>query len=121
MIRVSRLLAWCTIGCCVAAQGIAAEPPQIRLNPFARPASIVIVDDRPQSVIDVGSRAAMDLRATMVSEHGSLANIAGKIISPGESVQGYQLVRVHEDRADFEFQGELVTIYVRPPTDENDE
>ncbi|MGB5579145.1 MAG: hypothetical protein WBM68_01150 [Woeseia sp.] len=103
------------------AAGLADELPEIRQNPFARPSSVVIADEEPRSFAETGTRTSLDLRATMVSDQGSLANVAGKVVSPGETVQGFTLLRVHEDRAIFDYQGERVTIYVRPQSDENNE
>ncbi|MBT8101490.1 MAG: hypothetical protein HKN35_13175 [Woeseia sp.] len=115
------------IGWCIFAVGLhasasaAAEPPQIDKNPFARPAWEAVVDDRSLIPIDNTTRASMDLRATMVSGKGSLANVSGKIIGVGDSIGRYKLLRVYEDRAVFDHQGKTLTIFVRPPADEDDE
>lgn len=109
------------IAACTAATGMADEAPPITLNPFARPPSVTIAEEKSPTALATSRRVTMDLRATMVGERGSLANVAGKIISPGETVEGFQLLRVYDDRAEFEIQGERVTVYVRPPVDENNE
>lgn len=99
----------------------ASEPPSIEHNPFARPPSELIADSRSPNQGERVTPVSMELRATMVTARGSLANIAGKILSPGDEVQGYTLVRVFEDRAIFDFEGRPVTIYVRPEPGENDD
>lgn len=109
------------IATCAVTTGIADEAPPITLNPFARPPSVTIAEEPSLTAPATARRVTMDLRATMVGERGSLANVAGKIISPGDTVEGFQLLRVYDDRAEFEIQGERVTVYVRPPVDENNE
>lgn len=98
---------------------IAAEPPSLSHNPFSRPPSQVTVNLRPQVLAD-GSVQELDLRATMATPTAGLANVAGKILRPGDEVQGYRLLKVFEDRAIFVREGKRLTIYVKPQEDDND-
>ena len=98
----------------------ATEAPKLAHNPFARPPSEVTFPDRPILTSD-GSAQELELRATMVGTRDRLANVAGKIIRPGDEVNGYRLVQVFEDRAVFARQGSRKTIYVKPDLEEDDE
>ena len=100
--------------------GNAAEPPRLSKNPFARPPSAVTMPERP-IVRDDGSTQEIDLRATMVGSRDKLANVAGKILRPGDEVQGYKLLLVFEDRAVFARAGNRLTIYVKPDLENDDE
>lgn len=97
----------------------AAEPPPLSKNPFSRPPSQITVDSQPQVLAD-GSVQELDLRATMAASTAGLANVAGKILRPGDEVQGYRLLKVFEDRAIFEREGKRLTIYVKPQIDDDD-
>jgi len=98
----------------------AAEQPQLAHNPFARPPSEVAAPVRALMRTD-GSKQEIDLRATMVASKDKLANVAGKILRPGDEVQGYTLVRVYEDRAIFRREGNRLTVYVKPDLQKDDE
>ena len=98
----------------------AAEPPSLAHNPFARPPSEVAIPARPLLRTD-GTTLPLDLRATLVSSNDKLANVAGKVIRPGDEVDGYTLLQVFEDRAVFRKAGNRLTIYVKPDLEEDDE
>lgn len=98
----------------------AQEPPRLSNNPFARPSSEVTVTARPLLRID-GSTQELDLRATLVGSNDKLADVAGKVLRPGDEVQGYTLLQVFEDRAVFAKAGSRLTIYVKTDPEENDE
>ncbi|MDH3613690.1 MAG: hypothetical protein OES10_10455 [Gammaproteobacteria bacterium] len=103
---------------CVAAG--AAEPPRLTHNPFTRPPSQVTIPDRLLERPD-GSTQELDLRATLVASRDKLANVAGKILRPGDEVHGYTLLQVFEDRAVFTREGNQLTIYVKPNLEQDDE
>jgi len=103
---------------CVAAT--AAEPPRLAHNPFSRPPSQVTIPDRLRERPD-GSTQELDLRATLVASRDKLANVGGKILRPGDEVQGYTLLQVFEDRAVFTREGNQLTIYVKPNLEQDDE
>ena len=95
--------------------GIAAdEPPELSRNPFSRPSSNVTLD--LGRVIDRDDRGgiSLDLRATMVGSVRKLANIAGRVLKPGDEIDGYRLVAVHEQYAIVERDGRTTTVYVKP-------
>ena len=96
-------------------------PPGIRHNPFARPA--FDAPDRSGGVdTEAGDRAAaIDLRITMVMDDKRLANVGGKVLSPGDELDGYTLARVYEDRAVFTRADKTITVYVKPDLAEDNE
>ena len=98
----------------------AAEPPKLEHNPFTRPPSEVTIPDRAVSRTD-GSTQELDLRATLVATQDKLANVAGKIMRPGEEVHGYKLLQVFENRAIFSREGKRTTIFVKPDLEEEDD
>lgn len=98
----------------------ATEQPELAHNPFVRPPSQVVAPIRSLMRTD-GSTQEIDLQATLVASKDKLANVAGKILRPGDEVQGYTLVRVYEDRAIFAREGNRLTIYVKPDLQKDDE
>ena len=50
-----------------------------------------------------------------------LANVGGRILKPGQSIEGLTLVKVYEDRAVFLYRGDRLTVYVKPPPGESDD
>ena len=98
---------------------IAAEPPYLAHNPFARPAVSEIrvgrnaVDNKLQFSDD------LKLKATLVSGHRRLANVNGRVMRAGDEIFGYALQRVFENRAVFVKNGKPTTVYVKPKLEEN--
>lgn len=99
----------------------AGEPLELAHNPFSRPSSetenydLRIVEDND------GSGPVLALRATMVGPSSRLANVAGRVLKPGDEIEGYRLVEIHEDYAVFKRDGKLLTVYVKPQVTEDDE
>lgn len=98
----------------------AKEPLPLANNPFSRPPSAVTVQPRSSVAAD-GSIQVIDLRATMVAANNGLANVGGRILRPGDDVQGYTLLQVFEDRAIFSREGKRLTVYVKPELVEDDD
>lgn len=98
----------------------AAESRQLTHNPFARPPSEVTIGARSPMNTD-NPEWELDLRATLVATRDKLANVGGKILRPGDEVQGYTLLQVFEDHAVFTREGRRLTIYVKPDPDDDDE
>ena len=104
----------------LAATAFASEPPPLEHNPFSRPPSqIPMRDDRVETVVLPATELVVT--ATMVSSSERLAHIDGRVLREGEQIYGYRLVRIHEDRAIFERNGETETVFVKPEQDENNE
>jgi len=118
-IRIKHL-SWGVLAMLFATHGMADEPTTLTHNPFSRPPSAVLRDDRPVLAED-GTVRAIDLRATMVSSTDRLANVAGHTLRPGDDVQGYTLQQVFEDRAIFSRGGARLTVYVKPELVDDDE
>ena len=96
-------------------------PPTLSQNPFSRPSSEVVREERGVIENDDGSASALLLQATMVGRVSSLANVAGHILKPGDEYRGYRLIAIHERYAVFERNGETQTVYVKPEQEEEDE
>lgn len=99
----------------------ADDPPTLAHNPFSRPPSEVIrVRD---SVIerDDGDGQTIDLRATMIGGVSKLANVAGRILKPGDEIEDYKLIAVYERYAVFRRNNKMMTVYVRPNQAEDNE
>ncbi len=99
----------------------ADDPPMLVHNPFSRPPSEVT--RARDSVIerDDGDGETIDLRATMIGGVSKLANVAGRILKPGDEIEGYKLIAVYERYAVFRRNNEMMTVYVRPNLAEDDE
>ena len=123
MKRRSHFIAVCTgvVAWLLMSSAAAVEPRQLRHNPFSRPPSERTIVERGAGLDNGTGAPAIDLRATMVSTNDKLANIGGRILRPGDDVQGYSLLQVFEDRAVFVREGKELTIYVKPERMEDDE
>ena len=96
-------------------------PPALRNNPFSRPASDVIVDERVSPRAEAAVSESLELQATMIGTVSKLANVDGRILKPGDEIQGHVLVAVHERYAVFARNGKNTTVYVKPDLDQDDE
>ncbi len=99
----------------------ADEPPALAHNPFSRPPSEVIRSERGPIERGDDTGVALELQATMVGKVSELANVAGRILKPGDEIQGYVLVAVHEEYAVFKRDSRTITVYVRPNLAEDNE
>ena len=104
----------------VDASTSASEPQELANNPFARPPSAVAMEIRNPVQAD-GSPAPLDLRATMVGTTDKLANVGGRVVRPGDEIQGYTLLQVFEDHAIFGRDSNRLAIYVKPHLVEDDD
>lgn len=103
-----------------AAGAVAAQeaPPELRNNPFSRPPSEVIIDDRVSVRTDEIATSAIEVQATMIGSTARLVNVGGRILKIGDEVQGYRIAEIHEQYVVFERDGRDLTVYVKPlPTD----
>ena len=101
---------------------IAADgPPELSRNPFTRPSSDVIRNVQSVFEPDNGNGETLDLQATMIGSRNRLANVAGRILKPGDEIEGYRLVAVHERYAVFRRDSKMITVYVKPHLAEDDE
>lgn len=100
---------------------IAKDAPRLANNPFARPPSTVIRTEIGSIISTETGEETVELNATLVGSKSGLANVAGRIIRPGEEVDGFRLVEVYEDRAVFVRHGRRITVYVKPDLVDEDE
>lgn len=104
----------------LSATAAASEPPPLEHNPFSRPPSQIRMDEgRVESTLRPGTELVVT--ATMVSSGERLVHIDGRVLREGDEIYGYRLLRIHEDKAVFERNGETETVLVKPEQDENDE
>ena len=96
-------------------------PPVLRNNPFARPSSNVVIDDRVSVRTEEIVSVPLELQATMIGTVNKLANVDGRILKPGDEIQGHVLVAIHERYAVFRRNGKDTTVYVKPQLAENDD
>ncbi len=99
----------------------ADAPPMLAHNPFSRPSSDVIPENRTLIESDDRTGPTLALHATMVGAASRLANVAGRILKPGDEVDGYRLVAVYEEYAVFKKDERSITVYVKPNLAETDE
>lgn len=95
-------------------QAATDEPPALSHNPFSRPPSVVPRDVRSIVESDDGTGPTLALQATMVGSNSRFANVAGRILKPGDEIEGYRLIAVHEEYAIFKRDGKSLTVYVKP-------
>ena len=111
-----------TVAALLATPGaIADEPPALDHNPFSRPPSERLAVARGPSATVDDVIIEIDLRATMASGSSALANVDGRVIRPGDEIDGYLLLEVLEDRAIFQRGDKRLTVYVKPDLVEDDE
>ena len=91
-----------------------AQTALLMHNPFSRPPSAEAPEPGSAQSERNEPIQPVDLRATMVASTQRLADVAGRILRPGDEVQGFTLLQVFEDRAVFENQGRHLTVYVKP-------
>jgi len=106
---------------CLPSVYAADGPPELSHNPFSRPPSEVIRNEQSVFEWDEGNGETLNLQATMIGSAKRLANVAGRILKPGDDIDGYRLVAVHERYAVFRRDSKMVTVYVKPHLAENDE
>ena len=96
-----------------------AAPPELDNNPFARPSALAA----PTGVAPLEHLETPPPRllATMVSSKRQLANVEGKVVEIGDTIRGYVLTQVFDDRATFEYRGSELVVRVKPDPEENDE
>lgn len=97
----------------------AAEPPFLAHNPFARPQQEDIRLARNTESNNSQSDEVLLLSATMVSGTTRYANANGRILRAGDTIIGYTLQRIFENRAVFIKNGKQTTVYVRPKLEED--
>ena len=101
---------------------VAAEAPTaLSHNPFSRPSSKVVREERVIEEDDDGSVTTLPLHATMIGQVSRLANVGGRILKPGDEYRGYRLIAVHEQYAVFERNQQSMTVYVKPLLAEDNE
>jgi len=99
----------------------AEEAPELQHNPFSRPPSERALFELTGTSSAAAPGVGINLMATMVVANKGLANVGGRILRPGDEVDGYSLLQVFEDRAIFFRAGKRLTIYVKPELVEEDE
>lgn len=95
------------------------DDPAPLANPFERPAWLSDAREVVEPVRQ--AKVRLDLRATLIGEP-SLANVGGRIVMPGEEVDGYKLLSVSEGAAEFSDGERTIQVSVQPqPGEETDD
>ncbi len=82
---------------------------KLRFNPFVKP-SLPAAEPNAKPEFDRASAWRPELTATLVSGENSIANLGGAVLRLGEEANGYKLVAVRHYEADFERNGEVMTL-----------
>lgn len=103
----------------LASAGSASELiPGLRFDPFK---SLGFgLPARPPADRDAGDAApawSPQLRATLISDHQSLVNVDGELLTVGDALQDYTLVRIEERTAVFERGGERLVLSLDTKSD----
>ena len=85
-----------------------AASGEIRRNPFVRPPTEVLLEERPAVADRQRQEWRPELRAVLVAGKKSVADFGGVILKVGEITNGYRLLSVHEDAATFSRDGEKI-------------
>jgi len=112
--KIPSLIAGLLIVACSQAAAAEDGPPPLRNNPFSRPPSDVVIDDRISGRSEEVPNSTIELQATMVGSTRRLANVDGRIVEIGDVVNGHEVVEILERSAVFERNGTRNTVYVKP-------
>jgi len=108
------------LAACPILASASETPPALSRNPFSRPPSEAIADVRVEPGRDGPVTAKLELQATMIGTANKFANVGGRILKPGDEVQGHVLVAIHEQYAVFRKNGKAVTVYVKPMAEDDE-
>lgn len=81
------------VTCAVLASCLAHAAPALR-DPFARPAATVVAGPAP--VIPAEPPRVPELRAVVLAGSRALANIDGTVVTVGDTVAGWRVIRIAE-------------------------
>lgn len=92
---------------CIADQ----QTKVLKKNPFTKPENLV---DLPVSSVDRqdGTEAELVLRATLTSINRSIANVNGNMLSIGDKIEGYELIKIQVGAATLMRGGKTLTLQV---------
>lgn len=86
---------------------------QLSKNPFIKPSILNTTTDsinvNPKSYSTLSDN---NLRGTLSSDEGSIANVDGVMVFVGDKVKGYELIAVEEGSATFIKSGKKITLNV---------
>ena len=82
-------------------------------NPFIKPSALVDLKDERRPITTVGEILTdRNLRATLYSNEGSIANVDGIMVFVGDRIKGYTLISVGEGSATFVKNNKEITLSV---------
>lgn len=105
----------------ITVSAYASAPAPLGNNPFDRPATLAVVGATTAALSDSTAGRLIELRSTMVGPNTMLADVGGRILRPGDVYGEFKLLRVFEDRATFAYGDNVVTVLVKPPTEDTDD
>lgn len=87
------------------------DAPKLRSDPFARPALLAApAIGNSKTVKESGSNWNPVLLSTLRSSKSAMVNVAGRLLTVGENIDGYTLIEVRERSAVFEKSGTRYTL-----------
>ena len=114
---MKRLMPLCLL--LLGAEAVGDGYATLKSNPFSRPPSAVLPTSTGIATTD-GAIPEINLRATMVGAGLGLANVGGRVLKPGQTIEELTLMKVYEDRAVFLYRGDRLTVYVKPHLNESE-
>ncbi len=89
-------------------------PLHLSRDPFAHPVLVQVSAPSPPTVVKVDDadvwKEKIHLQAIMITRKWTIANVNGKLLTPGESVEGYKLVKVMERKVLFRKDGRDILV-----------
>ncbi len=109
-----KLLLLVVLGLLFSGQGFTdSNRNKLTKNPFIKPSLVDVEADRTRTNSkQTHTLSNINLRATLSSDDGSLANVDGIMVFVGEKVKGYELIDVSEGSATFIKNGKKITLNV---------
>lgn len=85
-------------------------PVRLERDPFSRPKQV----KQQRTIIKKTAEETtkLKLRATLISEQSSMANVNGVLLTSGDVIKGYRLLQIREGEAVFEKQGRKVVVNI---------
>jgi len=116
--RPDLMLTIIALGCVIFISTARSETMLLTLqsNPFSRPDSLKAVPPPPPPPVVVPpEEVELELTATLVSETAPMVVVNGKLLAPGEFIEGLKLVAIYEGRAVFTRGGKRFVFEIEQP------
>lgn len=89
---------------------VEVSPVKLERDPFSHPKQ---VKQQKTIIKETAKEAAkLKLRATLIADQSSMANVNGVLLTSGDVIKGYRLLQIREGEVVFEKQGRKVVINI---------